>query len=206
MDKKPETMITPVEIRQQRFKKSFRGYDPDEVQAFLQALAQEWEQQQAAYQRLKSDFDKVQTGYRTLKEVEGMLHKTLIQAERSSHEVLENAHQKAELKVQEAESKAREILRQSRNDRDTLQHEMETLVRQRDQVLGQLEGFLKSQLNRLQSFDLVEISRGQMPELSGRANHQERPPLELEEDLFAEANHESPGSTTDVVDDIMKDL
>jgi DivIVA domain-containing protein len=206
MDKKPELMITPVEIRQQRFKKSFRGYDPEEVQAFLQALAQEWEQQQQAYQRLKEELDKVQTSYHTLKEVEGMLHKTLVQAERCSREVLENAQQKAELKVQEAEAQAREILRQSRADRDTLQHEMETLVRQRDQVLGQLEVFLKSQLNRLQSFDLVEISRGHVPELSGRSAESRLPKVELEEDLFSEANHEPAGENADVVDDIMKDL
>ena len=35
--------ITPIEIRQKTFEKVFRGYDKEEVQAFLQSLSQEWE-------------------------------------------------------------------------------------------------------------------------------------------------------------------
>ena len=35
--------ITPLEIRQKAFEKGFRGYNPDEVNAFLQSLSQEWE-------------------------------------------------------------------------------------------------------------------------------------------------------------------
>ena len=39
-------MITPIEIRKQSFRKSLRGYDTEEVHAFLQTLSDEWEQQQ----------------------------------------------------------------------------------------------------------------------------------------------------------------
>ena len=35
--------ITPLEIRQKAFEKNFRGYNQDEVNAFLQTLSQEWE-------------------------------------------------------------------------------------------------------------------------------------------------------------------
>ena len=35
--------ITPLEIRQKAFEKVLRGYDKDEVNAFLQTLSQEWE-------------------------------------------------------------------------------------------------------------------------------------------------------------------
>ena len=33
--------ISPIEIRQQEFTKKMRGYDPDEVQNFLESLAEE---------------------------------------------------------------------------------------------------------------------------------------------------------------------
>ncbi|MEL6152442.1 MAG: DivIVA domain-containing protein [Bacteroidota bacterium] len=36
--------ITPLEIRQKRFEKSFRGYNQEEVDAFLYSLAYAWEQ------------------------------------------------------------------------------------------------------------------------------------------------------------------
>ena len=35
--------ITPLEIRQKTFEKSFRGLDKDEVNAFLLSLSHEWE-------------------------------------------------------------------------------------------------------------------------------------------------------------------
>jgi len=34
--------ITPIEIRKKEFEKAFRGYEKEEVDAFLQALSQEW--------------------------------------------------------------------------------------------------------------------------------------------------------------------
>ena len=34
--------ITPLEIRQKEFEKGFRGYDNDEVSAFLNSLSIEW--------------------------------------------------------------------------------------------------------------------------------------------------------------------
>lgn len=33
--------ISPLEIRQQEFTKKMRGFDPDEVQSFLESLADE---------------------------------------------------------------------------------------------------------------------------------------------------------------------
>ena len=35
--------ITPLEIRQKTFEKVFRGYEKDEVNAYLQSLSMEWE-------------------------------------------------------------------------------------------------------------------------------------------------------------------
>ena len=91
-------MITPQEIRQQTFRKVFRGYDPEEVNAFMQALAQEWEGQQHTLKELKEELERTKASYRTLKEVEDMLHRTLMQAEQSARDTVENARQKLNLK------------------------------------------------------------------------------------------------------------
>ena len=56
-------MITPIEIRKQTFRKSLRGYDTEEVQAFLQTLSDEWEQQQHELRQMKSQFDQLQAEY-----------------------------------------------------------------------------------------------------------------------------------------------
>ena len=45
--------ITPLEIRQKSFERGFRGYDKDEVQAFLKSLSKEWERVQDEIKELK---------------------------------------------------------------------------------------------------------------------------------------------------------
>ena len=150
-------MITPIEIRQHSFRKAFRGLDAEEVRAFLTALSKEWEQFQEEHRALKEELGVVKANYNALKEVEDMLHKTLMQAERSSRDTLETARQKADLRIQEAESQAKAMIRRAVDDRNELQKEIEELAGRREQVLTQLQIYLKSQLERLQDFDRVEL-------------------------------------------------
>ncbi|MDX1909181.1 MAG: DivIVA domain-containing protein [Bacteroidia bacterium] len=187
-------MITPIEIRQQAFKKTFRGYDPEEVQAFLLVLSQEWERQQEAYRAVREELEKMQASYRTLKEVEDMLHKTLIQAEQSSRDTMENARQRAELKIREAEARAHDIMRKGVEDRNGLQQEIQELIRMRDQLLTQLQLFLQSQLDRLQGFE-----RNELPAAGPYA----QPKPQVLPDSFMPPEN---GRDSGLVDDILRDL
>lgn len=150
-------MITPIEIRQQAFNKKLRGFDPAEVKGFLQGLSQEWESLREENRGLKEELERTKANYHALKEVEDMLHKTLMQAERSSKDTLETARQKAELKIQEADSQAAEIIRRTIKDREELQSEIGGLYKQREEVLMQLRIYLKTQLERLDSFTPSEL-------------------------------------------------
>lgn len=150
-------MITPIEIRQQNFNKKLRGFDPEEVKAFLQGLSQEWENLREEHRSLKEELERTRANYHALKEVEDMLHKTLMQAERSSKDTLETARQKAELKLQEAESQSAEIIRRAIKDREELQTEIADLFKQREEILMQLRVYLKAQLERLDSFRPSEL-------------------------------------------------
>ncbi len=150
-------MITPIEIRRQVFRKSLRGYDPDEVRGFLNSLSEEWEQQQSAYRALKEAHDRMEANYNSLKEVEQMLHKTLLQAEQSSKNTMENARQKAELKLREADGKARELVRRGIDERNRVEGEIAELNDRREEILLQLTLFLKSQLDRLKSFERKDL-------------------------------------------------
>lgn len=145
-------MITPIEIRQHSFQRSFRGYEPEEVNNFLTMLSMEWEKQVEENRRLKSELDKIQASYSSLKEVEGMLHKTLQQAEQSTKDTLDNARKRASLIVAESESKSRELLRQGVEQRNQIDKEINELCERRDEILMQLSVFLKTQTDRLSNF------------------------------------------------------
>ncbi len=193
-------MITPIEIRQQTFKKSLRGYDKEEVDAFLLALSQEWEQQLEYQRRLRDELDQIKTKYDTLKEVEDMLHKTLMQAERSSRDTIENASQKAELRIREAEARAQEIVRKGVEDRNSVQKEITELNRYRNKLLAQLRGFLRTQIDHLETFDFIELPEGEeqapLPNLPQRSN--------AEQNLFG--NIYNGNTDAGLFDDIVDEL
>ncbi|MFK7925978.1 MAG: DivIVA domain-containing protein [Bacteroidia bacterium] len=167
-------MITPIEIRQQAFNKKLRGFDQEEVRGFLQGLSQEWESLREENRSLKEELERTKANYHALKEVEDMLHKTLMQAERSSKDTLETARQKAELKIQEADSQAAEIIRRTIKDREELQQEIGGLYKQREEVLMQLRVYLKTQLERLDSFtpsELLPTHSNSSLQANGHSNH-----------------------------------
>lgn len=146
-------MITPIEIRQHSFrKKTLGGYDIEDVQQFMSSLSLDWEKMIEENRKLRSELDKVQAGYNSLKEVEGMLQKTLHQAEQSTKDTLENARKRATLIINEAEAKSREIVRQGVEQRQGIDREINDLCNRRDEILTQLNVFLKSQTDRLAGF------------------------------------------------------
>ena len=69
--------ITPIEIRQKQFEKKLRGYDKDEVNAFLLSLSQEWEKVMDELKELKIKLEASQKEVDKLREVESSLFKTL---------------------------------------------------------------------------------------------------------------------------------
>jgi cell division initiation protein len=146
-------MLTPQEILQRSFKRTFRGYDPDEVNAFLRAVAQEWESQLDTYRHLREDFSKLQSAYDTLKELENTLHRTLLQAEQTSRDMVDNARVKAELTLQQGEAEAAALIQKAKDDRAALEREIEELKRTREQMTIQLRVFLSSAIDQVSAFE-----------------------------------------------------
>jgi len=83
--------LTPTDVQRQSFSSRFRGFDPDEVRAFLAAVAEEM----AALQR---DRDAVDQQLRHLelivgehRERESILKNTLLTAQKASEDIREAA-------------------------------------------------------------------------------------------------------------------
>ena len=155
-------MITPIEIRQHIFrKKTLGGYDIEDVRQFLTTLSLDWEKLMEENRKIKSELEKVQAGYNSLKEVEGMLQKTLHQAEQSTKDTLDNARKRASLIVNEAEANAREVVRQGVEQRNNIDREITELCERRDEILMQLHIFLRTQTDRLAGFGKKNTANNQ---------------------------------------------
>ncbi len=108
--------ITPLEIKQKSFNiRTFgKGFDRDEVQAFLLIVAQEWERLQDEKKELSIKIELLEKELQKQKEVENSLYRTLKTAEDTGANILEQARRQADTKIQDAQHKANFILEEAR--------------------------------------------------------------------------------------------
>ena len=87
--------ITPLDVRKQEFRKSVRGFDCDEVQAFLSTLADEYEAVLVDNKVLRERFTDQSEKIDEYQSMERTLRDTLMTAERVMQESKENAPERA---------------------------------------------------------------------------------------------------------------
>jgi len=117
--------ITPLEIRQKTFEKTFRGHDKDEVNAFLHTLSQVWEKILDENKELKIKLEASENEVEKLREVESSLFKTLKTAEDTGANLIDQANKTAELHLKETQLKAEVLLNDTKNKAKEIMKEAE---------------------------------------------------------------------------------
>lgn len=102
--------ISAIEIRKHTFEKIFRGYDPDEVDAFLNSLSQEWERYSSENNLLKMQLEYAEKELAKLKDIESTLFRTLKAAEDTSKLIEKEAHENAEKRIEESRVAANDLV------------------------------------------------------------------------------------------------
>jgi cell division initiation protein len=102
--------ISAIDIRKHTFEKIFRGYDPDEVDAFLNSLSQEWERFSSENSLLKMQLEYAEKELGKLKDIESTLFRTLKAAEDTSKLIEKEALEMAEKTIEESKNKANDLV------------------------------------------------------------------------------------------------
>ncbi len=141
--------ITPMDIQRQSFNSRFRGYDGDEVRAFLNLVSEEVAELQRDHSRLQQEVQHLNSLLDEHRERETILKNTLLTAQRVSEEIRDNARKQAESTVQEAELRADRLLELAqsrahevegqildlRSQRSALRTDVRALVQRVSQIL-----------------------------------------------------------------------
>lgn len=145
--------VTPLEIRQKSFEKNFRGYDKDEVNAFLLTLSQEWQRTLDEVKEMKLKLENAEREVAKLREVESSLYKTLKTAEDTGANVIEQARQAADLHLRESNMRAEAMLSEAKSKaKDTIE-ESEMKAKE---ILADMEDRLKLMV---ENYKRLESSR-----------------------------------------------
>ncbi|GJM27863.1 MAG: hypothetical protein DHS20C17_04980 [Cyclobacteriaceae bacterium] len=132
--------VTPLEIRKKSFEKVFRGYDKDEVNAFLVSLSQAWEKVMDENKELAIKLESAEKEIAKLREIENSLFKTLKTAEDTGANMIEQANKTAELHMKETQMKADALMNESETKARSIMEESENNARM---ILDELQGEVK---------------------------------------------------------------
>jgi cell division initiation protein len=146
--------LTPLDVRKQQFKKLMRGYDPVEVDTFLEMVAVDMEE---ILKQLKDSRDKeihLETQLGDYKQIEKTLQQTLMQAQEATGKTYESARREAETIIREAESRAAAIIDAGNRELSKLNNEIAELKVRRETLVGRLRVMLSSELDLIKAMDL----------------------------------------------------
>jgi len=102
--------VSPLDLRQQRFRKKLMGFDPVEVTAFLVAVADDYEQAMRETDRLRQDLMRMETVLTQYRDNEQTLRATMMTAQKLSDDIKAAADAEARRIVAGADAEAKRII------------------------------------------------------------------------------------------------
>lgn len=133
--------ITPIEIRQHTFQRGLRGYDVEEVVAFLTSLSNEWERVLNENKMLKMQLEIAEKELNKLREVELTMFRMYKTAEDASAQMTEQAKSAAEQYIEEARTRGEELINEARKRSNMLIIDAESQAKYvREEIVGEFKG------------------------------------------------------------------
>ena len=142
-------MISPLSIKKQEFSKSFRGFDREEVQAFLEKLADDFEELQTENESTKRQLDDANIRLSEFSRIEKSLQDTLLRAQESSTKAIESTKKQTSLMIKEAEIKASQIIEKAKNYAEEIRNSVINLREEKDLIIAKLKAIVNSQARLL---------------------------------------------------------
>ncbi len=142
--------VTPLDLRQTRFKTAMRGFDRNEVAAFLLEVADDYENALRDNERLRLELVKLQAMLNQHRELEGSLKTTLMSAQKVADDMRENANQEAARILREAEGRAELLLQRTQSRLEDIQREIDGLKLKRREAETNMEATISTLRNTLE--------------------------------------------------------
>ncbi len=175
--------LTPLDIRKQEFKKTLRGFDPIEVQTFLEMVGEEYEQILEKNKQLNNRLIELETKLQDYQENEKNLRETLYNVQEVKKQSEESSRKQADLVIKEAELKALEIIEMARKQARQMRDEVSMLKTQKESFINRLRQILISQIELLSVLEIDDALPEEAFRFLENARSRKKIALQAREDL-----------------------
>lgn len=145
--------LSPLDIHNKEFGRSFRGYDEDEVDDFLERIIQDYEGLIRQNKELEDRVENLLEKLKHFQNIEESLSKSILIAQETAEEVKANARKEAQLIVKEAEKNADRIVSESLNKSRKIALEVEEVQKHAAIFRARFRSLIQAQLEMLESGD-----------------------------------------------------
>ena len=143
--------ITPLDIQQKQFPtKWFRGFDEEEVFAFLEVIREEMEDLLRENAYLKENAQMAENHIKEYKDMETTLRETLMTAQQMVEDYKTNARKEAELLIREAEIKADHLIKDAQEKVIKIHEDIVDLKGIRRHFKEELKRLIESHMSMLE--------------------------------------------------------
>lgn len=145
--------ITPMDIEQQEFSRSFRGYNEEEVDDFLDKIVKDYEELINENVRLNEEIEKIQEKLKEFGEIEETLRNALLNTQKSAEEMRGRVEKEAKVIIEKAEMEAKALKKQVFQREDLLKNEINNLRRYKFTFKEKFKSMLNLYLKMIENED-----------------------------------------------------
>ena len=149
--------ITPMDIEQQEFSRSFRGYNEEEVDDFLDKIVKDYEELINENVRLNEEIERMQEKLKEFSEIEETLRSALLNAQKSAEEMKGRVESEAKIIIEKAEMEAKALKQQVFQKEDLLKNEIDNLRRYKFIFKEKFKSMLNLYLKMLENEEFEEV-------------------------------------------------
>ena len=158
----------------EKFNRVLRGYDPDEVNSFLDQVISKVEDMVSELDRKNGEIKKIKEENATLRHeiakidklkeklsqyerMEGTLNKAIIMAQKTSDQLKIAAHRESEIMLDDAKQNASRIVNEALMRAEKIENDAMLLKRNVNVFKRRLKSIIESQLETIDEIDKIEL-------------------------------------------------
>jgi len=157
--------IRPIDIRRKEFRNGFRGYDANQVDDFLDTVADEFERNYNENQRMREETNSLRERLQQFEDLEGSIRAALVHAEqaandlrrsanREAEDVRQSARREAEFTVKDAQNRSHQMLADSSSRIERVQESYEALQDAKRNFANDFRHLLKAYMDMMENMEV----------------------------------------------------
>ncbi|MGL4108165.1 DivIVA domain-containing protein [Clostridium sp. LP20] len=145
--------LTPMDINNKEFKRGLRGYNPEEVDDFLEEVVENYEELYKENSKLKEKINVATEKIEHYAKIESTIQNTLLLAQNAADQAKSTSEKEAELIIKTANETAQRIVDKAHNDVIQINDEFDRVKQEFIKFRNKFRNFINTQLD---TFDDLE--------------------------------------------------